>query len=466
MFKAGFYEAEITPPLGGVIPGHFSNDRGEDIYDRLYAKAVVINNGKETVAMVVIDSCEIPKGYHDAVTKRVYEYTGIKPENVTVMVNHTHAGAPTTPNNDVGGYVDEGYVRNVFFLAADCITLAYRRMEKCKIKYGKSEIYGYTFNRNFVKRHGVIDTNTGWEDDEVQPLNIPDDIPVVKIEDAQKRPGIKIYNPNCEGNLAGIDPEFTVLSFERENGELIGAISNFALHQAVNDNYKNLTGDYSSILSKELKKEYGEDFVSFFAIGCCGDINNVDFSRGYYKDDDQYRKVGRALAEETKKIIPLSSELSGDDIKVGKELITLKRRHADSELVNKTIKLCAEGKLPAGTMILRTLLNYSAGPENKKENVEAYVQCMKIGDLYFYAFPGEMYVDFGLDIKKRSPGEKVIVTELANGPYSGYVPIRAAFHKNSLLYEIFPNNDSNMEPEGGYIMVEKALEIANNLKNK
>lgn len=47
MFEFGFYEKEITPPLGCGIPGHFSLRRGMDVLDRLYARAVVIKEGEE-----------------------------------------------------------------------------------------------------------------------------------------------------------------------------------------------------------------------------------------------------------------------------------------------------------------------------------------------------------------------------------------------------------------------------------
>ena len=42
--------------------------------------------------------------------------------------------------------------------------------------------------------------------------------------------------------------------------------------------------DYVSILSKELKKFYGEDFVTVFLLGCSGDVNHFDVSKKDYED--------------------------------------------------------------------------------------------------------------------------------------------------------------------------------------
>ena len=50
-------------------------------------------------------------------------------------------------------------------------------------------------------------------------------------------------------------------------------------------------------------------------------------------------------------------------------------------------------------MMLRNVLAYEARGYN--DDLEAYVQCVRIGDVYFYALPGEMFVDFGLYIKEN-----------------------------------------------------------------
>ncbi len=74
-----------------------------------------------------------------------------------------------------------------------------------------------------------------------------------------------------------------------------------------------------------------------------------------------------------------------------------------------------------------------------------------------------MFVHFGRYIKQNSPSDKVIITELANGLYDGYILTREAFHKNSYLYEKAVCEGSCMEPDGGYIISDKALEFADKL---
>ena len=80
--KAAFYESEITPPLGGLMWGHYTDLRAYDVQDRLFVKALVVEDAGEVSAIVCVDCCSLPPEMHDVVTRRIEEYTGIKPERV------------------------------------------------------------------------------------------------------------------------------------------------------------------------------------------------------------------------------------------------------------------------------------------------------------------------------------------------------------------------------------------------
>jgi hypothetical protein len=353
--------------------------------------------------------------------------------------------------------LDLAYVDIVERLMADAITLAYRNMQNVRIKYGCGEAYGISFNRNFVMRNGLISTNTGRSIFEVTEENIPPEIPVVKITDAHKNFEGTIINPNCVGNLAGIDPQVPVLSFENEQGEVIGAIINFACHQTCLSRLE-LSGDYSSALSKELKKIYGPDFVSFFIAGTCGDINHINPTIPQMPADT-YIKMGKVLAKEAQRAIEEGEEVQGEHLFSIKELVTLKTREIDEEYIKLQTQRYLDGTLTFG--ILQRLIDYYKN--NTKKSIDVYVQCIRIGDVYFYALPGEVYVNFGLKIKENSPSEKNLITELSNGNV-GYIPTKEAFLPQSRLYGgARPTMKSCMEKDAGYIITDKALEIAKKL---
>ena len=76
-FKAGAAEVNITPPLGTLVNGGFSTNYARTIHDSLHTKALVLKNNKTTVALVVVDICEMLKDFIDATKSQIQKETGI-----------------------------------------------------------------------------------------------------------------------------------------------------------------------------------------------------------------------------------------------------------------------------------------------------------------------------------------------------------------------------------------------------
>ncbi|MDD4756085.1 MAG: hypothetical protein PHG29_08390, partial [Prolixibacteraceae bacterium] len=73
--------------------------------------------------------------------------------------------------------------------------------------------------------------------------------------------------------------------------------------------------------------------------------------------------------------------------------------------------------------------------------------------------PGELFTEFGIDIKKRSPFANTMLIELANIDIA-YIPTIKGFQEGD--YEAI---NSRLVPGSGEKMVEEALEILEELKN-
>ena len=186
--RVAFYEKDITPPLGGYLAGYYTNYVADDVLDPLYVHAAVIDNGNTTVAVIAMDSCEFPDDMHDAVTKRITEYTGIPAKNVMITVNHTHKGMPIFDSPEINAYSDGPYKDVVYRLIADCVTLAYKRMEESDISFGCGCVDDISFNRTYIMKDGTIMTNQ-W------------------------------HNDDRTGTLAGIDPDLIRLSVGIEDAD-------------------------------------------------------------------------------------------------------------------------------------------------------------------------------------------------------------------------------------------------------
>lgn len=440
MFEFGFYEKEITPPLGCSVPGYFNIRRGSDVLDRLYARAVVVRENDKKIAIISVDGCHPVGRICDEIAKRVENYTKIPRESVLIGFTHTHTGLPLArggvPFEDDEIVADsiKGYMDVFTRLVADCAILADLRLHKCKALFGKGEVKGISFVRDYLMKNSTPQTNP--------PRTSPD-----------------IIGPAGEA-----DYELPVLFVKDEDGRAKGAILSFACHADCVSGDK-LTGDYVSILSKELKKVYGEDFVTVFLLGCCGNINHFDVSRES-DPDDHYIKMGKKIAGEAVKTIAFAEEIKQSGLKSALEYMEIPRLYIEDEKIEeakhyiatvkekKGVKLAADGTDPDqyNLAMSKRLMNFL---ESTPEVFKAPLQCMQIGEFTIYAFNSEIFSHFGKMVKEGDGTGINLVATVCNEAF-GYVPTRDMFYDT--IYESRPGS-AQMEKEAGYIMAEKLISM-------
>lgn len=428
--RAAFYECDVTPPLGGYMRGYGKKRIALDVKNRLYARAAVVENNGEIIAIVAIDTVNILKGMHKIVTDRIYEYTGIEPSRVCITSTHTHTGAPIFDNPEIDCYSDKAYTDVFLRLTADAVILAYKRLEEVTVKFGVAPVEGIAFNRNFIFEDGVARTNF-------------------------RRPGR--VRP-----FGGTDPDLSVVTFEKD-GDPVGSIINFSCHSDCTGFGDAYSGDYTSAMEDELKKAYGQKFVSLFALAPCGDINHIDVERTDREGTmpkNWHREMGKILSSAALDIMKKSVPIDGS-VAVKKETIRLKRRVADDDYINDRLRKIQESG--DGIMRIRSLLNYRS--MNTEEYSELYLQVIKIGDLCLHILPGEIYVKFALDIKKNSTFPHNVVIENANSP-CGYIPTKDAFDSKHDIYGTMPTPLGGYMPEAGDMMVEKILKMSEELRKE
>ena len=85
--------------------------------------------------------------------------------------------------------------------------------------------------------------------------------------------------------------------------------------------------------------------------------------------------------------------------------------------------------------------------------LDAEVQVFTFGDqVAIVGFPGEMFAEFGLNLKEDSPFPITIVAELANGAYT-YIPNRVAYEEGN-----YEPTSSRLPAGGGEMLMDSAFE--------
>ena len=167
--RAGAAKIDVTPSAG-ELP---KNNLG--VLDRLYARAMVLENGTTSVALITVDAGSIPDVLWQTVSGQIQKELGIPPARVLLTATHTHsAGGPRGSN----------YSQNI----VQAVRLAKQNLAPARIGYGT----GLSFIN--VNRQ-IIDPKTGrwWEG---ANYDGPSDktVAVLKVEALEGSPIAVYYN--------------------------------------------------------------------------------------------------------------------------------------------------------------------------------------------------------------------------------------------------------------------------------
>lgn len=432
MMTCAFYEKEITPPVGSEIPGYYEVRVSTGVLDPLYVKAIVFGDDRPIAAVISVDACFLPDELCRRISARVHEFTGIPAEAVGVCATHTHLGVPS--GEEIGSKEDALYMEWLYRAAADCAILAAQRLRPCSFAFGTGTAEGVSFVRDCIMRDGSICTN-------------PSICPNPKAPSEIDRP----YSQS--------DPLVPVLAAYDENGTPVGALISFACHLDCVGGTQ-FSGDYPAEISRRLKARYGEDFVSIFLTGACGDINHIDHMTGTPLN---YIDMGAALAVQAAEIIDGRAEkLHGKVKSLLKNAVCRYRRAAPEELADAR-RIVETGNADSNTMLgvlmSRLLLDYEERMERRRDVENALpVQVISVCGINIFLLPGEIYHEFASQIR-RAAGENCIFATLSNGNF-GYIPTPEMFGTNA--YPVQLCCGSMFEPDAGRKIVETAIELAKN----
>ncbi|MBI3854545.1 MAG: neutral/alkaline non-lysosomal ceramidase N-terminal domain-containing protein, partial [Planctomycetes bacterium] len=256
--SVGAATADITPPVGWRRAGGFSELISTGVHDPLYAKALVIDQGGERAAIVVCDLCSVGRETSDLVRRRAGERTGIPLSHIAVTATHTHGGPEyfgvlwetwrdsTIEKHGKDIHALSDYPARLVDGCVDAIVRADAAKRPVTMDWGMPQVKGVAFNRRYHMKDGVVQTNPGK------------------------------MNRNIERAAGPVDEDFPILLFrESGSGLPVASLSAFAVHVAVYGGGP-FSAYFPAVLQDQLREKLGNGFVSVFAAGTAGDTNHVD----------------------------------------------------------------------------------------------------------------------------------------------------------------------------------------------
>jgi neutral ceramidase len=240
-------------------------------------------------------------------------------------------------------------------------------------------------------------------------------------------------NPKIVMPAGPIDPEVGVLYVEQPGAkgpaQSVAAFVNFAMHPDTTGGSK-FSADWPGALARVLAGYHGQHHVTLVGNGACGNINNYDFFWEWPNNGPgEQNRIGAILGASVFQAYKDLKPVGEGPIRARIETVELSLPEISPEEVEAARQAIAATKDDRGPNFMTLVRSYRAldvaAREGKPHQVE--VQVIALGnDVAWVSLPGEVFVELGLAIKKRSPFPLTFIVELANENI-GYIPDRRSY---------------------------------------
>ena len=222
--RVGAAKVDVTPAQAD-LPKNY-----DGILDHIYSRAIVIDNGSATAALITVDAGGVPDAIWQAVSKQLESELGIPAKNVLLTATHSHS----VPGQPAGPYTQK---------IVESVRLAKQRLAPARIGYGTGVSY-INVNRNIIDPK----TKRWWE------------------------------GPNYEGPS---DKTVAVIKFESLSGEPLAVYYNYAMHGVAAGQLDLVSGDAPGTTSKYIEDSFDDKVVALWSSGAAGDQNPIYFQQTY-----------------------------------------------------------------------------------------------------------------------------------------------------------------------------------------
>jgi len=238
-----------SPPrlLAGCAKVVITDEKAGLANDPLYAKALVLKSGSTTAVLVTVDAVAIAEigsiqnSYLETIRSRLTDELDIDPARVIVNASHCHGRV--------------------------CPDIAERTVQAVR-------------DANEALVPVTIGVGTGYEDriSENRRLRLKTG------KEADVRHAYALPPDEEVASVGPIDPEIGILRLNRETGQTLAVVYNFAVHPILGVPSGKNTADITGFASQVIEDIISDGAIALFVQGAAGDVNPI-----WYKDVDHPR---------------------------------------------------------------------------------------------------------------------------------------------------------------------------------
>jgi hypothetical protein len=441
--RAGAATSNISPWIGLSVNGGMTDRKVQHVHDELHARALVLDDGKTRVAIVVCDSCATPREVVTEAKRRILAQSKIPADHVLISATHSHTCPTATPTFQSDP--DREYQRFYAVRIADAVQQAVNNLAPAAVGWGVGRNDRQVHNRRWRMKPGTIPADPfGRTNDRVR-MNPP--------------PG----SPDLIEPAGPTDPDVSVVSVRAADGRPLALLANYSLHYVGDTGPGHVSADYFGAFADRVQQLLKADrldppFVAMMSNGTSGDINNINF-RTPAGPKPPYTKI-RAVADElAQEAVRVAGEISyRDDLTLDAkaEDLALGVRLPGAEDVSRAEAIVARAKGPELKTVEETYARETLLLAKYPKQVDVTIQALRVGDLGIVAIPCEVFVEIGLELKAKSPLKPTFTVELANG-YNGYLPTKEQHALGG--YETWRARSSYLEVDAARKITDTALRL-------
>jgi hypothetical protein len=235
------------------------------------------------------------------------------------------------------------------------------------------------------------------------------------------------HHPGLKPNQV-VDSEVGIVSFRKLDKRPFVTLLNYSCHPLTIAFVPRLiSADYPGAAVKHVEKQlFGS---AIFTNGANGNIHPKKHCEGF----DAMEEYGEALANKTLEVMPYIKTSKAKNLRVINDTIPL-------DLIREKVAQNEELK------------------QFSKNNIYDFdITVIALNDIAFVAIPAEYFVEFQLEIKKKSPFKYTYLLTTSNG-YVSYIPDKKAYDQGG-----FEVKATKFQPGSGEKIRDKIIELLNSI---